>query len=45
MLKIILSGEDSKRINKEDLIDLVNSAAKSNAKATKKISTHIVIQS
>ncbi|PNP46649.1 hypothetical protein TGAMA5MH_01597 [Trichoderma gamsii] len=45
VLKIILSGENSKRINEEDLIDLVNSAAKSNAKATKKISTHIVIQS
>ncbi|KAL7900083.1 Ppx/GppA phosphatase family domain-containing protein [Trichoderma sp. SZMC 28014] len=45
VLKIILSGAYSKRVNGEDLIDLVNSAAKSNAYATKKISTHIVIQS
>lgn len=45
MLKIGLASEVARRINKEDLIDHVNSAAKVNAKATKTISTQIVIQS
>lgn len=44
-LKIGLASEVARRINKEDLIDHVNSAAKVNAKPTKTISTQIVIQS
>ncbi|RFU73488.1 retrograde regulation 2 [Trichoderma arundinaceum] len=45
LLKIGLASETARRINKEDLIDHVNSAAKNNAKATKTISAQIVIQS
>ncbi|UKZ79595.1 hypothetical protein TrVFT333_007353 [Trichoderma virens FT-333] len=45
LLKIGLASEIARRVNREDLIDHVNSAAKINAKATKTISTQIVIQS
>ncbi|KAL7945971.1 Ppx/GppA phosphatase family domain-containing protein [Trichoderma barbatum] len=45
LLKIGLASEIARRVNKEDLIDHVNSAAKVNAKPTKTISTQIVIQS
>ncbi|KAL7789370.1 Ppx/GppA phosphatase family domain-containing protein [Trichoderma ceciliae] len=45
LLKIDLASESARRINKKDLIDHVNSAAKINAKATKTISTQIGIQS
>lgn len=40
-----LASEPAARINREDLIDRVTAAAKNNAKGTKTISAHIVIQS